>query len=159
MSDFLEKRIVKVTFDYAGTDSAGVSNATQDLAHPTGVFIPDNAIITKAFYEVETTFTSGVAANDAATIAIHVEGAGDLVAAIAISDASTVWDAGIRGTLANADLGADDAAHDSAVEVIALRAATYIKVTDREEVTFTLAGSEDLTSGKLHLYVEYVVGD
>ena len=82
MSDFLGKRIIKVVFDTAGTDSAGVANTTI-AAHPSGVFIPDNAIVTNAFYEVNTTFTSD--ATDAGTIAISIEGADDVVAAIAIS--------------------------------------------------------------------------
>jgi len=156
MSNFVNKRTVKVTFDYSGTDSAGVSNATLDLAHPTGVFIPDNAIITAAFYEVATTFVS---ATDACTIAIHVEGAGDLVAAIAISDGTTVWDARIHGTLVKAGTGANDAAHDSAVKVIALEAAAMVKVADNEEVTFTLGGTEDLTAGRLNLWIDYVIGE
>ena len=157
MSDFLEKRVVKVTFDYASTDSEGVSNATQDTAHPSGVFIPDNAIITNAFYEVNTTFSS---ATDACTIAIHVEGANDLVDAIAISDGSNVWDSTVlHGTLATAPNLGNDAAHDSALKHIALCAATWVKTDGQEEVTFTLAGSEDLTAGKLNLYIIYVVGD
>ena len=156
MSNFLEKRTVKVTFDWSGTDSAGISNATQDLAHPTGVFIPDNAIITGAFYEVATTFVSGT---DACTIAIHVESGDDLVAAIDIADASNVFDAGIHGTLVKAGTGANDAAHDSAVKVIALEAAAMVKVAGQEEVTFTLGASEDLTAGRLNLWIDYVIGE
>ena len=156
MSNFVNKRTVKVTFDYSGTDSAGVSNATKDLAHPTGVFIPDNAIITSAFYEVISSFTS---ATNACTIACHVESGDDLVLAIAIDDVSAVWTAGIHGTLVKAGTGANDAAHDSQVECIALDAAAMVKIADHEEVTFTLGATEDLTAGRLNLWIDYVIGE
>ena len=57
MSDFKNKRLIKFEWDHAGTDSAGVSNATV-AAHPTGVFVPDNAIVTDVFYEVSETVAS-----------------------------------------------------------------------------------------------------
>jgi hypothetical protein len=153
MSDFLNKRLVKVVFDTAANDSAGVSNKTA-AAHPTGIFIPDNAIITSAFYEVNTTFTS---ATDTATIAIMVEGAGDVVAALAINDGTNIWDAGVHGTIVGAPTLGADSSHDTAIEVGALTAASFIKVADAEEVTFTV-GTDVLTAGKLTLYLEYVTG-
>jgi len=154
MNDFLTKRIVKVVFDTAANDNSGVANTTQ-AAHPSGVFIPDNAIITNAFYEVNTTFTS---AADTATIAIHVEGANDLVSALAINDGTNIWDAGLHGTLATAPALGVDAAHDTAVEVIALYAAIMVKTDGVEDVTFTV-GTQALATGKLTLYIEYVMGE
>lgn len=146
------RRVAKATFDTAGTDSAGVANTTI-AAHTLGEYIPSGAVITGAYVDVVTTFTS---ATDAATIAIKVQSAGDAVAAIAISDASNVWDSGIHGTLFNApNLGAD-AAHDSALEVIALDAATKIKTTAVREITATVA-VEVLTAGKAYIYVEYMI--
>lgn len=153
MSEFLTNRIVKVVFDTAGTDSAGVANTTA-AAHPSGVFVSDNAIITRAFYEVNTTFTS---ATDSATIAIMVEGAGDVVAALAISDGTNIWDAGLHGTIVGSPTLGADASHDTAIEVGALTAASFIKVAGQEEVTFTV-GTDVLTAGKLTLYLEYVIG-
>ena len=154
MSDFLEKRLIKVVFDTAGTDSADVSNKTV-AAHPSGVFIPDNAIITNAFYEVNTIMNSTA---DTATIAIMAKGANDLVSAIAINDGTNVWDAGIHGTLATApNLGADGS-HDTALKVIALYAALMVKIDGQEEITFTV-GTQALLTGKLTLYIEYVIGE
>lgn len=125
-------------------------------AHTLGVFLPAKAIITDAWIDVVTTFADGV--SDAATIAASVESAGDLVAAIAISDASNVWDAGIHGTKVTApNLGAD-AAHDSQLEVVALTAATKIKTTAVREITMTTAGVI-LTAGKANVFVEYVISD
>jgi hypothetical protein len=157
MSEFVEKKVVQVVFDTAASDSAGVSNKTV-AAHPSGVFIPDNAIITNAFYEVNTTFTS---AADTATIGIGVEGVGagteDLKVAIAINDASNVWDLGLHGTLAGSPVLGADAAHNTAIEYAALKAASYVKTTGHEEVTFNVAG-QVLVLGKLTLYIEYVDG-
>ena len=153
MSDFKNKRLIALEDDWEGTDSAGVANSTV-AAHPTGVFIPDNAIITDAFYEVSETFDS---ATSAATIALHIETGDDLVAAATLG-AGTVWAAGIRGTLAGAlTLGAD-AAHDTAIKVAAIKAASYVKVAGQEEVTFTVGNAETLTAGHLTLYIEYVLG-
>lgn len=155
MSDFLTKRMIKLTYDTAANDAQGVSNKTA-AAHPTGVFIPDNAIITSAFYEVETTFTS---ATDSATIAIMVEGAGDLVGAIAISDASNIWDAGLHGTLTAGTTTLAEAAPPTRTQIVNATdiIAGYVKIDGVEEVTFTVA-VDVLTAGKLNLYIEYVVG-
>jgi len=121
-----------------------------------GVIIPDNAVITDAWIDVSTTCAS--AGTDAGTMAIHVEGANDLVSAIAISDATNVWDAGVHGTLVSApNLGAD-AAHDTALEVIALFAGSKIKTTDDREVTFTIA-TNAFTAGVINVYIDYVMSE
>lgn len=145
----LQSREVAVAvYDVSGGDSGAIG------AHTLGVSIPDNAIITKAFYDVITTFTDG--ADDSATIAIHAQSAGDIVAAIAISDASNVWDAGVQGTIVGAPTLGAEAAHDTAIEVGALQAASFIKTTAERELTVTVA-DDDLTAGKLVLFVEYTL--
>lgn len=145
------RQIAVATFD----PSANTSERTV-AAHGLGVYIPDNAVITKAWYDVVTTFTSPT--SDAATIALHVQSAGDLVAANDIADSTAPFDAGLHGTLAGyPNLGAD-AAHDSALEVAALFAGTMIKMTAERELTATVA-VEALTAGKLNLFVEYVISD
>lgn len=151
-NEFLTKRVVKATFDTAAVDSTGAPNTTI-AAHGLGVILPKGAIITNAYYDVVTTFTS---ATDAATLAIKAQGANDMVSAIAISDATNVWDAGIHGTLQMSPALGADAAHDTALEVIALQAALMLKLTADRELTITVA-VEALTAGKLNLYVEYVV--
>lgn len=141
-------RLARATFD----PSANSGERTIG-AHGLGVTLPDNAIITRAWFDVVTTFTS---ATDAGTIAFMAEGAGDLQAALAISDARNMFDAGIHAGLpGHPNLGAD-AAHDSAVEVAALFAATNIKLTAARELTATVA-VEALTAGKAVLFVEYVI--
>ena len=125
-------------------------------AYGLGVFLPTKAIITKVWVDVVTTFTSASA--DAGTIALHVQAADDIVAAIAISDASNVWDAGMHGSKIGFPNFGADAAHDSALEVAALFAGTYLKLTAAREITATVAAAA-LTAGKMNVYVEYTLSD
>lgn len=149
------KKIASAVFDTAGVDSSGVSNKTA-AAHGTGVYIPDNAIITKLWFDVITTFTSD--STDAGTIALSTEGAGDGLVAIAISDASNVFDAGIHhGIPGSYPLGAD-AEHDTALEVGALMAASFLKMTSENEIVATVA-VEALLLGKMIIYVEYTISE
>jgi len=122
-------------------------------AHGLGVYIPDNAIITKVWVDVITTFTSAGA--DAGTIALHAQAADDIVAAIAISNASNVWDAGLHGSKIGFPALADTATQ-TALEVAALFAATYLKTTAEREITATVA-VQALTAGKAAIFVEYIV--
>lgn len=119
--------------------------------------IPDNFVITDCWYDVTTTYVTDdgtTPGNDAGTLALSTgQGAGDLKAAIAVSDATNVWDAGLHGTLITApNLGAD-AAHDSALEVIALETAIKLKMTADRIATLTFA-TETATAGALSLFVE-----
>lgn len=123
-------------------------------AYTLGVYIPDNAIVIDAFIDVVTTFTSAGA--DAGTIAVHLQSANDVVAAIAISDASNVWDAGVRGTKIGAVALDGNAA--TALVVTASRAAAMLKMTAEREITVTVA-SQALTAGKMVVNVLYVLGD
>lgn len=121
-------------------------------AHTLGITIPAKAVILGGFIDVITTFTS---ATDAGTIALSVEGAGDVLAAIAISDATNMWDAGVHGGKPGfPNLGAD-AAHDSQVEVAALFAGSYVKTSVDRLVTATVA-VEALTAGKALVFLWYV---
>lgn len=124
-------------------------------AHATSIVIPDNAILKECFYDVGVTCTDG--ADDSATIALHIQGANDLVAAIAISDGTNVWDAGVRGTLIGAPILGADAAHDTAIEVAALQAASMLKMTAARTLTVTVA-DDDITAGKFRIYAKWVPG-
>lgn len=143
--------IAVATFDTAANDSSGASNKTI-AAHGLGVYLPLNAIIIDAFVDVITTFTS---ATDAATIALKSNGANDLTSAIAISDASNVWDAGLHGCLPGSYAEAT-VAGDTAVLDAARKAASFIKMTAERELTATVA-VEALTAGKANIFVRYVL--
>jgi len=126
----LIKKSAKGQYDFAAD---GGAQGTFDL----GVTIPDNAIITRAWVEVLTTLTS---AGDLATIAIHAEGANDIVTATAIGAVGDIWDAGLH-----------EGVQDGAV-------ANMIKMTAERTLTATVA-VEDLTAGKFNVFVEYFVSD
>lgn len=141
-------KIAVATFDPSGNTAHRTV-----AAHGLGVYLPDNAIITRVWVDVVTTFTS---ATDAGTIALKAQSANDLVSAIAISDASNVWDAGQHGAIPN-----NFALDGNALTQIAMgaaRAATLIKLTAERELTATVA-VEALTAGKAVIYVEYVISD
>lgn len=101
------------------------------------VEIPDNAIILDGMVDVITTLTS---TTDAATVAVSVEGADDMVAAIAISDVSNPWDVGLRAIV---PLGT---------------AATAVKTTAARAVTVTIA-TEAVTAGKFIVFLRYVLSE
>jgi hypothetical protein len=124
-------------------------------AHGLGVFIPAKAVVTRVWIDVVTTFTSAGA--DAGTIALHLQSANDVVSAIAISDASNVWDAGIHGSKIGFPALADTGTQ-TALEVAALFAGSMLKMTAERELTATVA-TQALTAGKANIYVEYVISD
>lgn len=122
-------------------------------AHGLGVYLPNKAVVLSAWIDVVTTFTS---ANDSATIALHAQSANDIVAAIAISDASNVWDAGLHGS----KLGTY-ALDGNALTQIAMGAAvagSMLKLTAEREITATVA-VQALTAGKAVINVLYCLGD
>jgi hypothetical protein len=132
----LQARIARATFDFAV--DGGAHNTDYDL----GVDLPDNAVITRAWYEVITTFQSGT---DAALIGIGLptDDAQGIVAFASISS-GTPFDAGYHeaiqtGTAANFS----------------------IKTTAARAVTFNVASTADgdLTAGALVLFLEYVISD
>lgn len=148
------KHIAQAIFDTAGNDSAGVSNKTV-AAHGTGVFLPVGAILTNAWYDVKTSFADGASNNATIAAGVPTDGAGCFTAAIAISDASTPWAAGIRGSVIGVQ--ALDGNALTAIAAAAANAAACLKLTAEREITFTVA-VHALTAGKLALHVEYVLG-
>ena len=151
--NYFVKKQVKVEFEWNGTDSSGVANSTV-AAHGTGVYLPDNAIVTNCFYDVLTTFVD--ADNDSATIALSIEGAGDLKAAIAISDASDVWNLGLHGCLPGNWALTGDAL--TAIAMAAGRSGAFVKTSAERELTVTVA-DDALTAGKMIIYLEYVISE
>jgi predicted RecA/RadA family phage recombinase len=127
-------RVAKATFD-----PSAVSGHRTIAAHTLGVTIPDNAIICGGFVEVLTTFTS---ATDAGTIAIHVQSANDIVSALAISNGSNIWDAGLHPIIPKANTPESNG----------------IKLTAGRLITATVA-VEALTAGKATIFIFYVQGD
>ena len=116
------------------------------------MYLPIGAIVTDAFIDIKTSFTSAGA--NAGTIAISILNANDITSAIAISDASNVWNAGIHGSVAGTQ--ALDGNALTAIANAAAQTAAMIKLTAEKEIKVTTAG-QVLTAGKMAIFVEYYV--
>lgn len=129
----LLKKIVALRVDY--TDISALS--TKYL----GPIFPDNSFVTRAYYKVLTTFTSG--GGDAASIGIgfNTDDAQGIVATVAIS-AGTPWDVGYHECIQ------DGAAGNFGNQLTAAR-----------QLEFLRGGGQDLTAGALILFVEYVTAE
>lgn len=129
------KRIARVTFDYSDQATSGT--------YDSGVSLPDNAIVTRAWYDVVTTFAGD--GDDGTTIAVQVEGANDIVTATAISAGGNVWDAGLHEGVPQGD-----------------DVTTFVKTTAARNISIVVAvGGADtsLAAGSMVLFFEYVVSD
>jgi len=156
MNPFLTERVVKLTWDipnHPEFDSGLAANASGYDPNAGEFSLPSGAIIQYALVDVETTCTTESA--DAGTASLGYEGAlGAFVAAIAVSDASNVWDAGLHGTLIGNP--ALDGNARTAIAGAAAEAASLIKLSASKKVKLTIATQTFLT-GKVHLYIKYMV--
>ena len=136
-TDYTEGRshlkVLRVDYDFA-VDGGAIGNLNLGTRDHT---IPDNGVVVGGMIDVLTTFTS---ATDAATIAVRVEGADDIVAAIAISDVSNVWDAGRQDVIPT------------------MAGSTGVKTTAARRVRVDIA-VEALTAGKMSVFLYYVVSN
>lgn len=128
-------RVARFEFDTAGVDSAGASNKTA-VAHGVGVTLPIHAIVVGGFIDVNTAFTG----ETSAALAIHVQGANDIVASAAVSGApwSTI---GRKAIVPKANTPES----------------TGVKTTAAREITCTVTVAALLT-GKLTGYLYFVEG-
>ena len=143
--EFLTKRVAKARFDATAGKAAG--------AYGTGLRLPKGAIVTDCYYNVITTFTT---ANDSGTIALHIQSAGDVKAAIAISAAGDVYDAGLHcGLVGSPAVGSNASTLDAGTALLytAKKASSLLLLTANREVTVTVA-IQDLTAGVMDIYVE-----
>lgn len=127
------KRVMRVTFD----PSANAGERTVG-AHYSADGLLINTVVTRAWYQVITTFTS---AADTATISIGIsnDDVAGIMAAIPINDGGNPWDAGFH-----------DAIQDGAAANFAN------KVTASGTTIHFTVGGQALTAGKLILFLEYV---
>lgn len=114
----------------------GVAGDRTTAAHTLGATIPDKSFVSGVWYWVETTCTSS---SDAATIAISIEGANDVVTATAISTAGDIW-----------DTSAKPVEGVTKIETTS----SWLLTTAARALTATVA-IEALTGGKIHVFAEY----
>jgi hypothetical protein len=154
MNPFLTEKVVKATWDIPTHPSfTGGALAAGSYSPNSGIVtIPSEAIITDVIVDVETTCVTAGA--DAGTAAIGYTGAtGAFVAAIAVSDATNVWDAGIQGSLLKSY-----ALDGNALTAVAMKNAiadTFIKAGANVNLLLTLA-TQSFTAGKISVYVKYI---
>lgn len=124
---------MSATYDFA------VDGGTHNTGYGLGISLPDNAIVTRTWYEV---FANLSSATGAAIISLDIptDDAAGLVAFASISAAANVWDTGNH-----------EGIQTGTVTTFAE------KTTDEREVTFSIASSEDVTAGKATFFIEYVV--
>jgi hypothetical protein len=156
------KYVAKASWDFATTNGSG--GAESISAHNGPIFIPEGALITKAYYFVDTTVADN--GDDSTIISIGYTGAvAAFSAALLISGtgvngvAGGNFDAGIHGTLVGFAGGVEAGADaETALENIASKAATLIHTDADVELLLTVGASNvhTLNAGKLTLYVEYV---
>lgn len=128
-------RVARATYDFA---EHGGAVSTIGL----GVTLPDNAIVTRAWYEVLTALLTAGAPHDATvSIDIPVDDVAGILAAIAISDGTTPWAIGLH-----------DAIQDGTL------AAFAEKTTAAREISITI-GVEAVTAGKFIIFAEYIISD
>jgi hypothetical protein len=118
------QRKIRATYDFA-VDGGVIGDIGL------GVTIPRNAVIKKGWIDVVTDLTSG----GAATIALNLASAGDVLAALAVASWTGQIDCIQTGLATN-----------------------MIKLADPKEITATIAAA-DLTAGKFHVYIEYDISD
>jgi len=121
------KGMARCTYDFA--EHGGVHTTDIGL----GVTLPDNAVITKGWYDV---ITACVSAGGTGTIALKANSAADLLTAV---DADTLSGQG--------DL-----------IPVSEDIATAVKLTAAREITVNI-GTENLTAGKIIFFLEYVISE
>lgn len=134
-SGLVVQKKARVIFDYSGKDTAGANNSAIGT-HGTGVYLPSKAVVTRAWYEVVSAFTS---AASTATVALQAEGANDIKTATAVSDA-TLGTTGFKE-------GVPDGT-----------AAKFVQATQEREIKVVTA-VQTLTAGRLVLLLEYAIGE
>lgn len=147
-NEFLNKRVLKCTYDVAV--NGGVDNTTYTIG-----YVPAGAIITGGYGIVRTAFDDGADESTTLSIGYATTNAG-LMAAAAGSALNAITNKAFTLLPGQPVLGAD-AEHDTAAEVAALVAASYIVTTTRTAITVTLSNDTDFTAGKIDIYLEYVV--
>ena len=125
------KRIARATYDFA-VDGGEVGDVGL------GVTLPDNAIITRSWYKVLTSFTSADSTAEVC-LSIPTDGVAGIAASTALSAEGANWAAGFHS-------GIQDGQVSNFSE----------QTTEARELTLTIA-VQDLTAGKLILFCEYVV--
>jgi hypothetical protein len=119
---------VRAVYDFA------VNGGVQGTIVLRAKAIPKGAIVTGGTIVVDTAVTSA----GSATVAVQVEGAGDVVA----TTAKASWTTGVKNVLPADTTGS-------------ITAATKVKTTAVRDISIVIA-TADLTAGKFHVILDYI---
>jgi hypothetical protein len=95
--------------------------------------VPAGFIVLNCVYDVITTYTTAGA--DAGTLALSIEGANDIVSAVAVSNGGNPWDAGRHQAIPDFGTLADD-----------------VKATIDRQLVLTIGG-QAVTAGKMRIFL------
>jgi hypothetical protein len=121
----------------AGTGNQTCTSVTAIGQHYLGATLPDNALVIGGGVEVLTTLADGD--DDSATVAIQINGADDLVSAVAITTEGGAWDAG------NHDIIPDNTGSSA------------IKLTAAREL-LAVIGDTQIGTGRFRVWLLYIEG-
>lgn len=121
------KNVVKAQYDYS-THGGAVGDISI-----TGVTIPINALVTRAWLDV---LTQPASSGNTASVAVKVQGAADLYAATSVGSLTAGRKDGIP--------------QDAASQIIKLTAERTPAIT---------VSTQALTAGKINIFIEYMVSD
>lgn len=149
-NEFLVKRVQKFTYNV--DEHGGTFNTAIEIGR-----LPANALIVGGYAKVTTAITDSDDGNDT-TISLGYTGAA--TAFLAATACNDLTDNAVFTLLpGQAALGVD-AAHDTAVEVAALVAASYINLTAEKSVLVTISNSAtNIDTGKMDIFIEYVISE
>ena len=145
-------KTAKIVVDHADTGDVAATDVIR-----TGCVIPEGAVIIKAWYFVETTWTGG--GSTQIKWGLDPMGSSDddsaiFVAAVAIGS-SSVWADGEHGSLIGfGGVESGDNA-ETALENAAAATATYHHCEEAAEVILTTSVNT-LTAGKMTMFIDYV---
>ena len=149
-NEFMTKRVQKFTYDVSV--HGGTENTSIEIGR-----LPANALITGGFAKVTTAFSDSDNGNDT-TVALGYTGA--TTAFLAATACTALTDNAVFTLLPGQPALGADAAHDTAVEVAALVAASYINLTAEKSVLVTINDSNtDLDAGSIDIFIEYVISE
>ena len=161
------KQIAVGVWDITGngtlaTNAAYGCNTTTAGGGQSGkVILPEGALLTKAYYYVETTVSDD--GDDSTGLSLGYTGAtAAFVANIAISATGTngvaggQWDAGVHQTLIGSPHDEEGADAETQLENSHNIALGMTAITADVELLLTLANDHAVDAGKFTLYVEYV---
>lgn len=146
-NEFITKRVQK--FSWNAADGALAKDASTSIGT-----LPKNSLVTGGYIDIVTALDDADGGHNT-TVAIGVTGTtGAFLAAAAVS----AYTIGLRKALLPGQQGLDGNALTAANSQTAV-GATYLKNATDVEVLLTVNNDQNVTVGKLNIFVEYIISE